>query len=314
MSLRLWFFGSSEIGIPALEAVAQHHTLVGVVTQPDRPQGRGQRSGPTPIKTAAQRLGQPVLEPASARDPQLPAVLQRARPDLLVVMAYGGILPPALLTIAPHGAWNLHPSLLPRYRGAAPIPWAILNGDAETGLTIFAMDAQVDHGPILAQTRLPIAPEETTATLTERVSRETPGFLLAALARLERGALSKTAQDDRQAITAPRLTKADGWVDWSRPATLIARRARALTPWPGCATTWQGRAVKLVRLASEPQPPAAQAEAAPGTVLQADPSGILVQTGQGAVRIHELQLAGGRPLDAGAFLRGHRIRPDERLG
>ena len=314
MGRRVWFFGSGEIGVPTLQALARAHTLAGVVTQPDRPQGRGQRKAPMPIKMAAQPLAVPVLEPASTRDPQLPALIQRSRPDLLVVMAYGGILPSALLHLAPHGAWNVHPSLLPKYRGAAPIPWALMHGDAETGITLFEMDTQVDHGPILAQTRLPIAPEETTATLAERVSRAAPDLLLATLAQMERGVLSKTPQDDRQATMAPRLTKADGWVDWSLPAAVIARRARALVPWPGCLTSWQGRALKLLRVTAQTDITPATPGIPPSTVLRANEAGILVQTGRGAVAIQELQLSGGRPLDAAAFLRGHRIRPDDRLG
>lgn len=312
--MRIWFFGSGEIGVPTLQAVARAHTLLGVVTQPDRPQGRGQRTAPMPIKIAARPLDVPVLEPCSTRDPALPAAIQHSQPDLLIVMAYGGILPSALLQAAPHGAWNLHPSLLPKYRGAAPIPWALLNGETETGITIFQMDAQVDHGPILAHTRFPIGDTDTTRTLTEQVGRRAPELLLTTLAQLTQGPLPSILQDDRQATSAPRLTKADSGVDWPAPAVVIARRARALVPWPGCTTSWQGRAIKLLRLAAQADAAPATPGIPPGTVLRADAAGIVVQAGHGTVTIQELQLAGGRAVDAAAFLRGHRIRPDDRLG
>ncbi|MBI4227223.1 MAG: methionyl-tRNA formyltransferase [Candidatus Omnitrophica bacterium] len=312
--MKLCVFGSGEIGAPTLETLARAHTVVAVVTQPDRPQGRGQRPAPTPIKTLAQRLALPVLEPVSARDPRLLADIRRLRPDLLIVMAYGGILPPALLQAAPYGAWNLHPSLLPKYRGAAPIPWTLYHGDAETGLTMFQMDAQVDHGPIVAQQRIAIEPDDTTRTLSERIGRLAPDLLLRALAQLEAGRLTTTPQDDRRATPAPRLTKADGWMDWSLPAAAIVRRGRAVLPWPGCTTSWQGHAIKVLRLTVASDGATATPGIPPGTVRRADEAGIVVQAGQGTVIIHELQLAGGRALDAAAFLRGHRLRPDDHLG
>lgn len=314
MGLRVWYFGSGEIGVPTLEALANTHAVIGVVTQPDRPQGRGQRAAPTPIKLAAQRLSLPVLEPRSARDPHLAPAIASSHPDLLVVMAYGGILPSALLQAAPRGAWNLHPSLLPRYRGPAPIPWALYHGDADTGLTIFQMDAQVDHGPILAQRRVPIEPGDTTQTLSDRIARLAPDLLLETLAQAERGRLTPAPQDDRQATMAPRLTKADGWIDWSLPAALIVRRGHALLPWPGCTTSWRGHSLKLLQFAVASDEATATPGIPPGTVRRVSAEGIVVQAGRGAVAIRELQLPGGRPLDAAAFLRGHPLRPDDRLG
>lgn len=310
----MWFFGSGEIGVPTLEALVRAHAVAGVVTQPDRPQGRGQRTAPTPVKAAAQRLGLPILEPLTARDPQLASALQSPRPDLFVVIAYGGILPASLLQIAAHGAWNLHPSLLPRYRGAAPIQWALYHGDAETGITIFQMDAKVDHGPILAQQRLAIQPEDTTQTLSDQVSRLAPDLFLDTIARLEAGTLTPTPQDDKQATQAPRLTKADGWVDWSLPAAQVVRRGHAVIPWPGCTTSWQGHSLKLLRLAVASGDMPATPGVPPGTVLRVSAEGIVVQAGQGAVAIRELQLPGGRPLEADAFVRGHKLRPDDRFG
>lgn len=314
MALPLWFFGSGAIAVPALQAVAGAHEVLGVVTQPDRPQGRGQRIVPTPVHQAAQALGLTVATPASPRDPGLADRLRASRPDLIVVMAYGGILPKTVLEIPRHGAVNVHPSLLPTYRGAAPIPWAILNGDHETGITLFVMDAQVDHGPILVQERTAVHPDDTTASLTERLSQLAPAVLLKGLAALEARQVSPTPQDDHRVTLAPRLTKADGWVDWALPAETIARRVRALNPWPGTMTSWQGHAVKLLQAAVEDRATTATPGRPPGTVLQAEPAGILVQTSQGTLRLLQLQLASGRPLEAAAFLRGHPIRPDEQLG
>lgn len=314
MALRLWFFGSGAIAVPSLQAVAAVHPVLGVITQPDRPQGRGQRPAPTLVKAAARALQLPVGDPASARDPRLIEQIRATHPDLLVVMAYGGILPTALLAVPSRGALNVHPSLLPKYRGAAPIPWAILNGDADTGISLFLMDAQVDHGPIVRQEQIPIAPDETAATLTERVSRLAPAVLLAGLEALAEGRATATPQDETRATLAPRLTKADGWVDWALPAEAIARRVRALDPWPGTMTSWQGRAIKLLRAAVEDRMTPATPGRPPGIVLKAEPAGIVVQTGRGTLRLLDLQLAGGRPLNAAAFLRGHPIRPDDPLG
>ena len=312
--LRLWFFGSGEIAVPTLQAVTRAHTLLGVVTQPDRPQGRGRQTTATPVKAAAQALHLLVLEPPSPRDPTLLETLRRSAPDLVVVLAYGEILPEALLAIPTLGALNVHPSWLPKYRGATPIPSAIMAGDHETGITLFRMDIQVDHGPILLQERVTIAPEETTATLTDRVSRLAPDLLLRGLAQLERGQPSWTPQEDREATTARRLSKADGWVDWSLPAEQIARRVRALTPWPGSMTSWQGRAIKLTRVAVADREARSSPGTPPGTLLRTGPDALLIQTGHGILGLHELQLAGGRPLTIAEFLRGHPMRAGELLG
>jgi len=312
--MRAWFFGSGAIAVPTLQALTRAHTILGVVTQPDRSQGRGQRVAPTPIKAVAQHSQLLTLEPPSLRDPQIAERLRPSQLDVIVVMAYGGILPPELLKIPTHGAVNVHPSLLPKYRGAAPIPWAIMNDERETGISIFRMDAQVDHGPLLLQERIPLDVHETAVTLTDRISRLAPAVLLKVLAQVEQGRVELIPQDDRAATYARRLTKADGWVDWGLPAQAIARRARALAPWPGSMTSWRGRAIKLLRVVVYQDDVACSPGTPTGTILRADPSGILVQSRVGTLLVHELQVAGGRALDAGAFLHGHSMRPGDRLG
>lgn len=312
--LRLWFFGSGAIAVPTLRAVVSAHTVIGVISQPDRPQGRGRRSAPTPVNHTAQSLALLVVTPTSLSEPMVLDQFRRSQPDLFLVMAYGKILPQPLFTIPRLGAFNIHPSLLPRHRGAAPIPWTILQGDPETGITLFQMDGQVDHGPWLLQERFPVALDETAVSLSERLGLAAPTIVLNGLALLEQGKGRLTPQEDRLATQAPRLTKADGWIDWSVPAEVIARRVRALVPWPGSMTSWQGRALKILRTSvADSQTPSMPGRPA-GTILQADSTGILVQAGRGAIRLHELQVAGGRPLEAAAFLRGHPMRRDEVLG
>lgn len=313
MAHPLWFFGSGAIAVPTLQALAAADTVLGVVTQPDRPQGRGQRATPTPVRAAAEALAVPVLTPPTARDPALADQIRRTQPAFLVVMAYGGLLPAPLLQAAEHGALNVHPSLLPRHRGAAPIPWAILRGDTETGITIFLMDARLDHGPFLRQARVPIQMTDTAVTLADRLGRQAPAVLLQALRDVTAGRARPTPQQEPLATLAPRLTKADAWMDWAVSSEILARRIRAFTPWPGSATSWQQFALKILRAEIGdvgPRPPGVP----PGTVVTADASGIEVQAGHGTLRVCELQLASGRPMSAADFLRGHPMRPGHRLG
>lgn len=311
MSFKVWFFGSGSIAVPTLERLAQTQTILGVVTQPDRPRGRGQQPAATPIKEAALRLGFRPLEPESPSSSQLHETLTASQPDLAVVFAYGRILPTSLLNIPRFGFWNVHPSLLPKYRGAAPIPRAILNGEHTTGLTIFRMDRALDHGPILMQERMALTRRETTPSLSERAGQQAPNVLAKAFAALADDTLQPIPQDDREATMAPRFTKADGWVDWSMPASGIDRRVRALMPWPGTTTSWEGRTLKILR-AAVGQPDAHAAS--PGTVLAVTPEALEVQAGEGTVLVQEVQLAGGRPVAINAFLQGHPIHPGHRLG
>ena len=309
------FMGTAELACASLQALAAapQFQLLAAVTQPDRPKGRALKLQPSPVKADALRLGLPVLQPERARDPAFVQELRRLNPGLIVVVAYGQLLPPAILTLPPLGCFNLHASLLPKYRGAAPIQWAILNGEADTGVTILRMAEKLDTGGILAQRATAIAPEDTAATLHERLARLGAELLAGTLDNVVNNNIIARPQIEAEASYARKITKEDGRLDWSQPARSLWNRVRAFTPWPGAFTCWPGvakpRTIKIWRASVEEAP-----VGAPGTVLQADKSGILVACGGGALRIHELQLEGARRLPAAHFLAGHPMRPGDRLG
>ena len=317
------FLGSSTFSVPILKALLRAGgPVVAVVTRPDRPAGRGRRARPTPLKEAARRWGLAVLEPEQVNAPEVVAGLRRLAPDLVVLAAYGQVLGPEVLAAARVAPLNVHPSLLPRYRGPAPVAWALLRGERETGVTIIRMTEEVDAGLILAQEATAIGEEETAGELEARLARLGAGLLTRTLARLEEalaGARPQGPPPRLGSARAPRLTKADGLVDWSRPAEEIRRRVRGLSPWPG-AYSFLGQGghllrVKLLRVRS--RPPGERAggtpRPAPGTVVQAGEGTLLVQAGRGLVEVRELQPAGGRPLEASAFLRGRRVREGDRF-
>ena len=310
---QVWFFGSGQISVPAFEALVKAHGLLGVVTQPDRRQGRGMQAAPTPIKLAALSHQLPILTPNKINDAALLDQIKASHPELIVVMAYGRILPQALLDIPSRGVLCVHPSLLPRYRGAAPIPWAILKGDHETGITIFEVDQEIDHGSVVLQHRLLLMGNETTPALTEKLGELSASVLLKGIDRYCGSGEMPVPQDESKVVLAPPFSKADGWVNWSESAEKIDRHVRAMNPWPGSATSWTGRSVKLIRVAPEPGE-AATPGRPPGAILKSDENGILIQAGQGTLRILELQLAGGKTMPAGAFLRGHPLKAGDCLG
>jgi methionyl-tRNA formyltransferase len=307
--------GTAELACASLEALvaSPEFQVVAAVTQPDRPRGRALKLQPPPVKMSASRLGLPLLQPERARDPAFLEQLRRLDPDFIVVAAYGQLLPPAILELPPRGCVNVHASLLPKYRGAAPIQWAILNDEEQTGVTIMKIAEKLDAGDILARRVTPIAPDDTAATLHERLARMGAELLVATLANYVNNTITSSPQVEAEATYARKITKEDGRLDWSQPARSLWNRVRAFTPWPGAFTTWPGgaqsRTVKIWRASVEPAP-----AAAPGEVLQADKTGIVVACGSGALRIHELQLEGGRPLPAAQFLIGHAMHPGERLG
>src|SRR5512138_971524 len=245
--MRVVFMGTPEFAVPPLAALAAAgHELAAVVAQPDRPAGRGQALREPATKGWARARGIPVLQPEKVRDGRLAAELAALRPDVVCVAAYGRILGKDLLTLAPYGALNVHGSLLPRWRGAAPIQWAIASGERETGVTIMQMDEGLDTGDLLLQRALAIGPEDTAETLAPRLAALGGEALVAALALLERGALVPVRQDPAQATLAPILEKEHGRVDWTAPAARIADRLRGFSPWPGAFTTLGGRTVKLL--------------------------------------------------------------------
>ncbi len=243
---RCVFMGTPEFAVPTLSRLLLEHHLVGVCTQPDRPAGRGRRLAASPVKALATAHGVPVFQPASLRkDPAAVAELARLAPDVVVVAAYGLILPPAVLEVAPGGALNVHASLLPRWRGAAPVAHAILAGDAETGVTIMRMDAGLDTGPMLARRAGPILAQDTTGTLTGRLAEWGADLLAATLPRWMAGEITPEEQDETLATLAPRLAAADGYLDWSLAAATLARRVRAMHPWPGAFTLLDGARLKV---------------------------------------------------------------------
>nr|BAL54359.1 methionyl-tRNA formyltransferase [uncultured Chloroflexota bacterium] len=297
---RLVFMGSPQFALPALRALAQHETVVGVVTQPDRPAGRGQQLTPPPVKILAQELGLEVIQPVRLRDAQTIARLQAWQPEVIVVAAYGQILPPQVLDLPPWGCLNIHASLLPRWRGAAPIQHAILAGDAETGVTIMKMDEGLDTGPILSQRAIPIAPDENAETLGEKLANLGASLLLETLPQYLSGRLHPRPQPVEGVTLAPRLKKEDGQLDFSLPAVLLERRVRAFFPWPGAWFSWQGMLIKVLRARVGPH-----VQALPGAPLrwQGWPA---LATAHGLLVLEEVQPAGKKPMSGKAFLAGAR--------
>jgi methionyl-tRNA formyltransferase len=308
---RALFFGTPEFAVPTLAALADIAQVVTVVTQPDRPKGRGMKLAPPPVKQLAERLGIPVLQPIKVRTPEFAASLRDLDAEFALVVAYGRILPPAVLSATRLGCLNVHASLLPKLRGAAPIQWAIVRGERETGVCLMQMDEGMDTGPVLARAALTIGEDETTAELSPRLSELGAQLLQRELPRFYAGELSSVAQDHARATLAPLLRKEDGEVDWSQSARAIHDLVRGFAPWPSAATSLDGVRLKLhrTRILDE----RAQ-HAVPGEILSAQRDVIAVACGVGSLALLELQLEGGRRLSAAEFLVGHRIPSAARLG
>lgn len=302
--MRLVFLGTPAFAAIPLEALTHdaRFEVVGVVTQPDRPLARSATPQPPPVKLAAQRLGLPVLQPATLRDPDAVAQLAALRPDLGIVAAYGEILRRDVLAIPPLGYLNIHPSLLPRHRGPAPVVGAILAGDAEIGVTIMQLSAKMDAGPILAQQRVPLPPAARPGPLTEALFRLGAALLVETLLPYSTGSLVPQPQDDSAATYTRLLKRADGQIDWTLPAVQIERMTRAYDPWPGAYTLWHGQLFKL--LAVRPHEDW-RGDESPGTLLEWN-SGVAVATGVGALELLMVQPAGKRSMPAEAWRRGLR--------
>ncbi len=303
-SPRIVFMGSPDFAIPTLEALAARYSVIGSVTQPDRPAGRGGTLKPPAVKSAALRLGIPVIQPEKLRAPEAMAQLQAWAPDLIVVAAFGQILRPAVLDLPRFGCINVHGSLLPRGRGAAPIQAAILNGDKETGITIMKMDPGVDTGPILSQRAIPIAPDETGGSLFEKMATIGAELLLETLPKYLSGEIQPRPQPEEGATYAPMLKKEDGLLDFTRPAEELARRVRAMDPWPGAYFEWQGQPLKVLK-------------AHPDVILtyMVQPVGkqhihhglpAVIGWGNSVLVLDEVQPAGKKPMSGKAFLLGAR--------
>lgn len=299
--LRIIFFGTPDFAVPALTSLLAHgEKVVAVVCQPDRPKGRGRSLSPPPVKELALAEGIPVLQPVKVRTPEFLAQLQSHQPDLMTVAAYGRILPGPVLALPPFGTINVHGSLLPRYRGAAPIQWAVLNGETETGITIMQMDEGLDTGDILLAEAIPLAADETAGSLAVKMAELGGRLLIEALERLKAGNLSRQKQDNRIATLAPPLTKEQSPINWQGSAREISRQIRGLDPWPLAHTTLNGKWLRLFA----PQALDEAAASPPGTLLRADGNGLLIATGDGCLLAAEVQLEGGKRMRVDAFLRG----------
>ena len=306
MKLRVVFMGTPAFAVPSFEALADAHEMIAVVTQPDRPQGRGLALTAPPIKIAAQRRGIPVFQPDRIRSaPAVVETLTRLAPDLIAVVAFGQILPQSVLDIPRLGCVNLHASLLPKHRGAAPIQWALIRGAIETGVTLMKMDAGMDTGPMLLARATPIAPDETATGLAIRLAALGAPLWEEALDQVAAGALTPVPQISSEATLAPRLTQADGEVRWGDPAWAIFNRWRGVTLWPGTSAFHEGRRWKITRLAVGRD---AGVLGAPGEILRLTDDGLEVAAGAGYIVVQEMQPEGGRKMTPRTYAAGHPIR------
>lgn len=309
--MRVVFMGSPDFAASCLRAVASAHEVTLVVSQPDKPAGRGGQVHAPAVKTAAVELGLPVIQPKSARSGELEQALRAAGAELAVVVAYGKILPKAVLEALPRGCINVHASLLPKYRGAAPIQWAVIHGETETGVCIMQLDEGMDTGPVLLERRTPIGPDETSGELFTRLSTLGAEALLEALAGIEAGSLAPATQDHTRATHAPMLTKADGAIDFAAPAAAVAARIRGVDPWPGAQATLRDQIVKLFRARAFG---GGEQGSAPGTVLAIDADGAHVATLDGHIVIRELQAPGRKRMTAQQMAAGRGIVVGDVLG
>ena len=310
--LKIIFMGTAELSCASLEKLARepHARIAAVVSQPDKPQGRELKLQPTPVKVLAQKFNVPVLQPSRARDVQFVSQLRGLQPDLIVVVAYGHILPPAILELPRFGCLNVHTSLLPKYRGAAPIQWAVANGETETGVTVMKMDAGMDTGPILAQRQTPISPQDDSASLHDRLAQLGAGLLLETIPDYVSGKIQPQPQPEN-ATYAPKIKKEDGQIDWKLPAQTILNRLRAFMPWPGAFTFLKsGPKPSLLKIWKAG---VVEKSGSPGEVLSAVPHGIAIACGKDALNILELQREGGRRMSAAEFLAGHPLKAGQTL-
>lgn len=308
--MNILFMGTPEFAIPSLEAlIAAGHHICGVFSQPDKPVGRHQNKlQATPVKECALAHDIPVFQPAKLRDGAALAQIKELAPELIVVVAYGRILPQDILDAPAKGCINVHPSLLPKYRGSAPLNWPILNGDKETGVTIMHMAAALDSGDIISQLKTPLGPDETAPELTLRLAQEGAKLLTDTVAAIERGSAVRTPQSEEQVTLAPMLSKELSPIDWAKDAKALHAQVRGLLPWPVATAQIDGVRCKIFSTRQE------KGRGTPGTVLEAGKAGILIACGEGtALRVLELQPDGKKRMSAEAFLAGHSLKPGEAL-
>jgi methionyl-tRNA formyltransferase len=309
--MRVIFMGTPSLAVPIMRAIHEsNHEIIAIVTQPDRPRGRGRQIGISPVKELAMGLRLPIIQPETTKDKTFIGEVKRMFPDLIVVAAYGRMLTKDLLDIPPLGCINVHASLLPKCRGAAPIQWAIANGERRTGITIIKMDEGMDTGDILLVQEVEIGDDDTAQSLHDTLAQVGAKLIIKAMDRLNRGTLRPIPQDHREATYAPLLKKEDGLIDWSKDARDIFNRIRGFSPWPGAFTHLRGLRLKIVSakiITGEGRERA-------GRVVQAGPEGVMVATGKGYLLIKEVQLEGRKRMSAGEFIIGNEIPPGTKMG
>ena len=309
--MKVVFMGTPDFSVPTLEKIIEAgHEVIGVVTQPDKAKGRGKKVVYSPVKEKALEHNLPVYQPRRAREPEFIEQMQALNPDIMIVVAFGQILPKAILDIPKYGCVNVHASLLPKYRGAAPIQWAVINGDAVSGVTTMQMDVGLDTGDMLLKAEVPLAEDETGGSLFDKLSTLGGELLIETMEKIEAGDIHPEKQDDSQAGEYARtLDKALGNVDFSMSAAAIERLIRGLNPWPSAYTFYNGKTMKLWKAEV-----VSGTDAKPGEIISVDKQSFTVQTGEGGLRILELQLEGKKRMDAGSFLRGCALNVGEMLG
>lgn len=310
--MKIVFMGTPDFAVPTLEALVQGgHEVLAVVTQPDKPKGRGKAVLMTPVKEKALEYQIPVYQPVRIKkDEEFFEILKQLNPEAIVVTAFGQILPERILTLPKYGCFNVHASLLPKYRGAAPIQWAVINGDKESGVTTMQMDVGMDTGDMLEKIVVTLDPKETGGSLFDRLSTAGGELILSTLQKAEAGTLTPVKQPEEEATYAGMLTKALGQIDWTKDAAVIERLIRGLNPWPSAYTSYEGKTLKLwdADVVTE------KSEAVPGTVVRVEKDSFYVQTGSDLLKINELQLEGKKRMDSAAFLRGYPMTEGTVLG
>ena len=306
--MRIVFMGTPDFSVPVLESlVKEGYEVVGVVTQPDKPKGRKKSVVMPPVKEKALEFGVPVYQPVKVREPEFVEVLKNLKPDIMVVVAFGQILPKAVLEIPPMGCVNIHASLLPKYRGAAPIQWAIIDGEKKTGITTMMMDEGLDTGDMLEQVVVPIAEDETGDSLHDKLSEVGANLILSTLKKLEQGTAVRTPQTDEGTCYAKMLTKAMGDIDWTMEASAIERLVRGLNSWPSAYTRWNGKTLKIWKAEVVEE----EYEGSCGEVVYTDKNTLLIKAGKGILSLLEVQPEGKKRMAVDAFLRGYPVKMHE---
>ena len=309
--MRIVFMGTPDFSVPALKALVEAgHQVTAVVTQPDKPKGRGKDVQMTPVKIQALEYGIPVYQPVKVKTPEFVEVLKKEAPDAIVVIAFGQILSKEILDLPKYGCVNIHASLLPKYRGAAPIQWAVIDGEKETGVTTMMMDVGLDTGDILETKVIPLDPKETSGSLFEKLSEAGGPLILSTLEKLEKGTITRTPQGESGTSYAKMLTKTLGDINWTMSATAIERLIRGLNPWPSAYTQWEGKTMKIWEAEVEDVVETIDTHE-PGTITEVTKHGFKVQTGEGRLAIKSLQIPGKKRMEADAFLRGYQLKPGD---